>query len=216
MTDFSILYAGLTQREIENAQKREMCAHGKARGDCQSSMCAVWTIEELNADNTELQIDPDSIPFPLEEEIVNTIIIEPRPSLNAIRFIIIKMDEDTGGRHVHDIQDQSVSVNPMSRFLTIVDAEDIGRLEIHNPYVGGTKPIYYNDDMQTVRGFHHATMAVNHVAAYVVGVGTDDEGTLCNADHPEYYDALSALNGDRPEDAGSDFDFYGIHCFPDR
>ena len=67
MDNSHIKYRGLTHRQIEDVIKAEPCAHGKTKGTCGSSMCAVWTIEELNADNPEdRQIDPDAIPFPVE------------------------------------------------------------------------------------------------------------------------------------------------------
>lgn len=61
--DLANKYLGLTNQQIVDAQKQEPCAHGTTRGNCGSSMCVVWEIEELNAD-CDLDIDPDAIPFP--------------------------------------------------------------------------------------------------------------------------------------------------------
>lgn len=62
---FEVQYAGFTHQQIEDAQFREICAHGTTRACCGSSMCAVWTISELNDDlEPENQIDPNAIPYP--------------------------------------------------------------------------------------------------------------------------------------------------------
>lgn len=64
-TDYATLYAGLTNKQIENAQLAEPCAHGATRGTCGSSMCHVWTIDELNDEREpDEQLDPNDIPFP--------------------------------------------------------------------------------------------------------------------------------------------------------
>lgn len=63
--DYSVLYKGMTNREIEIESGKETCCHDHPRIECPSSMCHVWTVEELNADrDPEDQIDPEAIPFP--------------------------------------------------------------------------------------------------------------------------------------------------------
>jgi hypothetical protein len=64
--DFSVIYKGLTNRQIDEAQEAEPCPHGTTRGNCGSSMCVVWTVDELNADRdpADAPIDHDAIPFP--------------------------------------------------------------------------------------------------------------------------------------------------------
>lgn len=66
MIDFSKIYRGLTNQQIVDAQKAESCPHGTIRGKCNSSMCVVWEIDELNEEemNGGKIIDPDAIPFP--------------------------------------------------------------------------------------------------------------------------------------------------------
>lgn len=62
--ELELKYRGLTNHQIDEKQKEEPCPHGTTRGCCGSSMCMVWTVEELNADGAN--IDPDAIPFPVE------------------------------------------------------------------------------------------------------------------------------------------------------